>query len=404
MPRIGWRKTSRRRSVPETAEPAAQWRNPVRGNTRQRAGEMRKSAEHARGDRAAARFVSRKCRAIEKQDAEATRKYIVRSMPSKRTPPPPGCAGPDAPPGRNRRDRGQAFTRNQRPRAGDAGRQHVSRRRERRRSIAFLERAFGFTRASYCPAPMAAALRGDAAWRRCCHADSESDGTSATGGAAALYTYVGDVDKALTKARAAGAGVSEAEDRPWGDRTATVTDPMVTNGCSRRSRSSFHFHDRLVTGLVHRTIFSAQKSVRTRAHAACATARCVTGSCRPSRRSRPYRQARRRMEKPRDAVLDHLRKPSNTRRNHRTSQAIASSAARPKLSCADGSRNRSAMDKSGTTSSCAPSAWTSGEMPSSRLIDRRFRAPAVTHEQQPRRDLLTNPIEDPITSRCASPA
>jgi len=53
----------------------------------------------------------------------------------------------------------------------------------------------------------------------------KGDGTSATGGAPALYTYVGDVDKALTKARAAGAGVSEAEDRPWGDRTATVTDP-----------------------------------------------------------------------------------------------------------------------------------------------------------------------------------
>jgi uncharacterized glyoxalase superfamily protein PhnB len=29
----------------------------------------------------------------------------------------------------------------------------------------------------------------------------------------------------LTKARTAGAGVSEAEDRPWGDRTAMVTDP-----------------------------------------------------------------------------------------------------------------------------------------------------------------------------------
>ena len=44
-------------------------------------------------------------------------------------------------------------------------------------------------------------------------------------GRSALYTYVGDVDKALTKARTAGAGVSEAEDRPWGDRTAMVTDP-----------------------------------------------------------------------------------------------------------------------------------------------------------------------------------
>ena len=37
-----------------------------------------------------------------------------------------------------------------------------------------------------------------------------------------------------------------------------------------------------------------------------------------------------------------------------TSQAIASSAARPKLSCADGSRNTSEMESSGTTWSCSP--------------------------------------------------
>ena len=34
--------------------------------------------------------------------------------------------------------------------------------------------------------------------------------------------------------------------------------------------------------------------------------------------------------------------------------AIASSAARPKLSCADGSRNRSLTDSNGTISSCSP--------------------------------------------------
>ena len=37
-----------------------------------------------------------------------------------------------------------------------------------------------------------------------------------------------------------------------------------------------------------------------------------------------------------------------------TSHAIASSAARPKLSCADGSRNRSATESSATMSSCSP--------------------------------------------------
>jgi uncharacterized glyoxalase superfamily protein PhnB len=93
-------------------------------------------------------------------------------------------------------------------------------------SIDFLERAFGFTRGVVLPG-----VDGQPRYAEMRHGDSvvmlipKGDGTSATGGAAALYTYVGDVDKALTKARAAGAGVSEAEDRPWGDRTAIVTDP-----------------------------------------------------------------------------------------------------------------------------------------------------------------------------------
>src|SRR5438105_2886257 len=93
-------------------------------------------------------------------------------------------------------------------------------------SIEFLEKAFGFTRGVVLPG-----ADGQPRYAEMRHGDSvvmlipKGDGTTATGGAAALYTYVGDVDKALTKARAAGAGVSEAEDRPWGDRTAIVTDP-----------------------------------------------------------------------------------------------------------------------------------------------------------------------------------
>ena len=93
-------------------------------------------------------------------------------------------------------------------------------------SIEFLESTFGFTRGVVLPGP-----DGQPRYAEMRHGDSvvmlipKGDATSATSGAAALYTYVGDVDKALTKARAAGAGVSEAEDRPWGDRTATVTDP-----------------------------------------------------------------------------------------------------------------------------------------------------------------------------------
>jgi uncharacterized glyoxalase superfamily protein PhnB len=93
-------------------------------------------------------------------------------------------------------------------------------------SIEFLERAFGFTRGVVLPG-----ADGQPRYAEMRHGASvvmlipKGDGTSATGGAAALYTYVGDVDKALTKARAAGAGAADAEDRPWGDRTATVTDP-----------------------------------------------------------------------------------------------------------------------------------------------------------------------------------
>jgi uncharacterized glyoxalase superfamily protein PhnB len=92
-------------------------------------------------------------------------------------------------------------------------------------SIQFLEKAFGFTRGVILPG-----ADGQPRYAEMRHGDSvvmlipKGDSTTATGGAAALYTYVGDVDKALTKARAAGAGVSEAEDRPWGDRTAIVTD------------------------------------------------------------------------------------------------------------------------------------------------------------------------------------
>jgi len=93
-------------------------------------------------------------------------------------------------------------------------------------SIEFLEKAFGFSRGV-----VLAGTDGQPRYAEMRHGDSvvmlipKGDATAATGGAPGLYTYVGDVDKALTKARAAGAGVSEAEDRPWGDRVATVTDP-----------------------------------------------------------------------------------------------------------------------------------------------------------------------------------
>ena len=53
----------------------------------------------------------------------------------------------------------------------------------------------------------------------------KGDDTAPAGGAAALYTYVSDVDGALARARDAGAGCGIAEDTAWGDRAAVVTDP-----------------------------------------------------------------------------------------------------------------------------------------------------------------------------------
>ena len=61
-----------------------------------------------------------------------------------------------------------------------------------------------------------------------------------------------------------------------------------------------------------------------------------------------------------------------------TSHAIASSAARPKLSCADGSRKTSLIDSSGTTSSCAPTTC-------DQLARCRARAPADTPSPAPDR-------------------
>jgi uncharacterized glyoxalase superfamily protein PhnB len=93
-------------------------------------------------------------------------------------------------------------------------------------SVTFLERAFGFARGVVLADP-----DGQPRYAEMRHGDSvvvlvrRGDEATATRGAAALYTYVADVDGALMQAREAGAGVSEAEDQPWGDRVAVVTDP-----------------------------------------------------------------------------------------------------------------------------------------------------------------------------------
>ena len=93
-------------------------------------------------------------------------------------------------------------------------------------SVEFLERVFGFTRGV-----VLADADGQPRYAEMRHRDSvvmlirNGDRTTATSGSAALYTYVDDVDRAVARARQAGAGVEEAEDKPWGDRVAAVTDP-----------------------------------------------------------------------------------------------------------------------------------------------------------------------------------
>ncbi len=93
-------------------------------------------------------------------------------------------------------------------------------------SMDFLERVFGFTRGVVLPDP-----DGQLRYAEMRHGTAvvmlirKGDDSAATGGAAGLYTYVPDVDRVLSQAREAGATVSDAEDRPWGDRVAAITDP-----------------------------------------------------------------------------------------------------------------------------------------------------------------------------------
>jgi uncharacterized glyoxalase superfamily protein PhnB len=93
-------------------------------------------------------------------------------------------------------------------------------------SIEFLERAFGFTRGV-----VLADHDGQLRYAEMRHGHAvvilvrKHDLETPTGGAAALYTYVEDVDRAAAQARAAGGGVDEPHDKPWGDRVAVVTDP-----------------------------------------------------------------------------------------------------------------------------------------------------------------------------------
>jgi len=93
-------------------------------------------------------------------------------------------------------------------------------------SMTFLERAFGFTRGV-----VLTDVSGELRYAEMRHGGSvvmlvrTGDAATATGGVSALYAYVDDVDRQLARARDAGATVKEAEDKPWGDRVVSVTDP-----------------------------------------------------------------------------------------------------------------------------------------------------------------------------------
>lgn len=93
-------------------------------------------------------------------------------------------------------------------------------------TMSFLERAFGFSRGV-----VLSDVDGQLRYAEMLHGASvvmlirKGDGTAASGGAFGLYTYVDDVDRALAQARDSGAGVTEPEDKPWGDRVAVVVDP-----------------------------------------------------------------------------------------------------------------------------------------------------------------------------------
>jgi uncharacterized glyoxalase superfamily protein PhnB len=93
-------------------------------------------------------------------------------------------------------------------------------------AMEFLERAFGFARGVVLPDGA-----GELRYAEMRHGDSvvmlvrKGDTASPSNGAAALYTYVNDIDRVMAQAREEGAGVGEAEEKPWGDRVAVVTDP-----------------------------------------------------------------------------------------------------------------------------------------------------------------------------------
>ncbi len=94
-------------------------------------------------------------------------------------------------------------------------------------AVAFYDRALGFARGGLTKAPDGTPTYADIR-----HGASvimlvprAADAAPAAGSTARLYVYVEDVDRLVAQARAAGVTIGDALDQPWGDRTASFTDP-----------------------------------------------------------------------------------------------------------------------------------------------------------------------------------
>ena len=276
-------------------------------------------------------------------------------------------------------------------------------------SMEFLERAFGFSRGV-----VLADVDGQLRYGEMRHGDAvvvlirKGDTATATRGAAALYTYVADVDKALSQARRAGAGAEEAEDTPWGDRVATVMDPdgyrwvlatfkkLAPSPDHRVSATKHLTNEFAVARLVHRDDAVGTELLP---HA-------LTGGLRDALVPRSIGEQAdgalghlvhgvRRVQEAADPVLDDLRQSPTREATTGTSHAIASSAASPKLSCEEGSRKRSLTESNGTTSSCAPTILDQiGDAEFSSDTIRRPKLRSVADEQEPGANSPANPVED----------
>ncbi len=94
-------------------------------------------------------------------------------------------------------------------------------------AVNFYDRALGFARGGLTHgadgAPSYADVRHGASVVML--VPRRGDPAPASDGATTLYVYVADVDRVVAQAREVGVAITDPQDQPWGDRTATFTDP-----------------------------------------------------------------------------------------------------------------------------------------------------------------------------------